>query len=105
MKKPARHTLKDPDEKIFIDADFTSYLATSETISSQVWECVVKVGTDSNATAMLSGTPTKTGAVCSQLLIDGVHGNEYVVSCLATTSTGQILKLSYQVPVRTQELL
>jgi hypothetical protein len=103
MKPPKRLRIKDPNEKIFVVADYTDYLTTGETISSQVWEMYVKTGTDASATAMISGTPTKTNSTCTQLIIDGVNGNDYVASCLATTSLGQVLKLSYLIPVRIQE--
>lgn len=105
MRKPIKFGIKDPDEKVFIRAKFAPYLKPSEIIVSQLWEILVKTGTDASAASMLSGTPIAIDNECSQLLINGVSGNDYVISCLATTSTGQILKLSYLVEVKDQELL
>ena len=105
MRKPIRHDIKDPSEVLLITCDFTDYLTTGETISNQTWTSTVKTGTDIHASDMVTGTPAVSGSRCSLLVQKGENGVDYIVSCLATTSTGQKLKLSYLLPVRTQELL
>jgi hypothetical protein len=103
VKKPTKIDTKDPDETILLSFDFTEYLNSGETVASATYESVIKVGTDPSAAGMITGTPTS-GTICKTLVKDGLHNNDYVVSCIATTTLGQKIKLSYYVPVRSQEL-
>lgn len=74
--------------------DFTSRLGVAETISTKVVTATVYSGTDASPSAIISGSPTSSGAVVTQALTGGVTGVTYLVVCAITTSAGQALRLS-----------
>lgn len=71
--------------------NFTSDLASGETISTAVVTCTVYSGTDASPSSMISGSDTISGAVVTQLITGGVVGNVYELLCTITTSLGQTL--------------
>lgn len=73
--------------------DFTSLLASGETISTQVCTAAVYSGTDASPSAIISGSASASGAVVSQKITAGTEGVIYKVTCTITTSAGQTLVL------------
>ena len=71
--------------------DFTSDLASSETIDSAVVTCTEYSGTDASPSSMVSGADSTSGYLVSQLITGGVVGNVYELLCTITTSLGQTL--------------
>lgn len=74
--------------------DFTSRLAVSETISTQVVTCTVYSGTDASPSSMISGAATASGAVVTQVITAGTEGVVYVLKCVITTSASQTLVMT-----------
>lgn len=75
--------------------DFTSDLAVSETISTQVVTATTYSGTDASPSSLVSGSASKSGAIVSQLIdasAGGVLGVIYELKCVVTTSAGQTLE-------------
>ena len=82
---------KQVDEDVILSFDYTKQLATGETISTAVFSATVVKGTDASPDNIISGLATISGAVCSQLVVDGVNGVKYLIKCIATTSQSQKL--------------
>jgi hypothetical protein len=82
---------KQVDEDIVASLKYTDQLATGETISAAVFSATVVKGTDASPSGIISGSATISGAVCSNLIIDGVNGVKYLIKCIATTSQSQKL--------------
>ena len=82
---------KQVDEDVILSFNYTKQLATGETISTAVFSATVIKGTDASPDNIISGSATISGAVCSQLVIDGVNGVKYLIKCIATTSQNQKL--------------
>lgn len=80
--------VKRPTELGPVTFDFSSSLASGETISTQVVAATVYSGTDSNPSAILSGAATVSGKVVSQKLTTSVSGVLYQLVCTITTSAG-----------------
>lgn len=77
--------------------DFTSLLATGETISgTPTCAAALYSGTDTSPSSLISGTATVSGAVVSQKVATTgrTEGATYTVTCTAVTSASQTLKLS-----------
>ena len=74
--------------------DFTSRLAVGETISNAVVTATVYSGTDAAPSALIRGSATISGAQVKQVLMAGVLGVTYLLTCAATTSTLQELRLT-----------
>lgn len=74
--------------------DFTSLLASGETISTKSCAATVYSGTDASPSAIISGSASSSGAVVSQLITAGVVGVIYSLVCTITTSAGQTLQLA-----------
>lgn len=72
--------------------DFTSQLATSETISTKTVVCTVYSGTDASPSSVVFGAASSSGAVVTQIITGGVSGVIYELACTITTSGGQTLK-------------
>ena len=79
--------------------DFTSSLALSETISTQICTASVYSGTDPSPGSLIAGAATASGAQVTQRLLGGVVGVIYEIACKITTSTGQTLQLVGYLPV------
>lgn len=83
---------QDQGEEEFFEFDFTSILATGETIASVVWSCVAVNGSDAAAASRVTNvtfTQTTTAAFVSGL----VGAVTYELRAMATTSAGQVLSL------------
>lgn len=70
--------------------DFTSAVPTGVTIASATATVSVWSGTDSNPSAMLSGSPSVSGLQVTQVVTAGVNGVVYVIEVDATGSDGNI---------------
>ena len=70
--------------------DFSSFLRSTDTISSAVCTCTVFSGTDASPSSVISGSASISGFVVSQLITGGVSGVTYNLTCTATCSTGVI---------------
>lgn len=73
--------------------DFTSRLAASETISTQVVTAVVYTGTDASPSSIISGSASASGQKVTQKITAGTSGVVYLLTCTITTSAGQTLLL------------
>lgn len=84
---------KSPEAAIIGGFDFSSLLATGQTISSATAVASVWAGVDANPSAILSGLPTVSGLVVSQKLTGGVAGVIYKlrVSAVASDGSTQVL--------------
>lgn len=83
--------IKPPTDTRIFYFDFTSNLAVGETISTQVVSATVYSGTDSNPSALISGSASASGAQVSQKITGGTTGVVYTLLCTITTSLGQTL--------------
>ena len=81
------------NENIKQTFDFTSRLAASETISTQVCTASVYSGTDPSPSSLIAGAATASGTIVTQKVIGGIAGVIYELLCTITTSTGQTLQL------------
>ncbi len=79
--------------------DFTSSLAATETISTQVCTASVYSGSDPSPGSLIAGAATASGNIVTQKILGGVVGVIYEISCKITTSTGQTLQLVGYLPV------
>lgn len=73
--------------------DYTSALATTETISTKSVAATVYSGTDASPSSIISGAASSTGASVAQKVTGGIAGVIYQLVCTVTTSTGQTLQL------------
>ncbi len=73
--------------------DFSSKLASGETISTQVVAATVYSGTDSSPSSIISGSASASGAVVSQNITAGTAGVLYELTCTITTSATRTLLL------------
>lgn len=73
--------------------DFTSLLASGETISTQVVTAAVYSGTDAAPSAIISGAASASGSVVTQKITGGTTGVIYELTCTITTSLGETLIL------------
>ena len=73
--------------------DFSSLLATSETISTQKVTATVYSGTDADPSRLVAGTATASGAIVTQKLKEGTTGVIYKLVCEITTSANQLLQM------------
>lgn len=94
---------KDPSEAIYYGIDFSALLGTGEMVSSATASIRVTAGVDASAAAMLSGSPTLSGGVVSQKLINGVAGCTYLFSISVVTSTGQTFVEAAPLTVRERD--
>lgn len=74
--------------------DFSSRLASGETISTQVVTASVYSGVDSSPSSIISGSATASGAIVTQKITAGTVGVLYELLCQITTSAGQTLDLA-----------
>lgn len=78
-------------ETITLTFDFTSRLASGETISTKSVAATVYSGTDASPSSIISGSATSSGAVVSQVVTAGTAGVLYSLLCTITTSASQTL--------------
>lgn len=74
--------------------DFSSLLATGETISSATTSCALYTGTDASPSSVIVGSASILAANVTQKVSGLVVGNIYILTCHASTSAGQTLILS-----------
>lgn len=74
--------------------DFTSALATGETISTAVVTADLWAGADTTPSAIINGAATISGNIVSQSVTAGEVGNIYQLRCQITTSAGQTLNMT-----------
>ncbi len=74
--------------------DFTSRLAATETISTQVVTATTYSGTDASPSSIVSGSASASGQKVTQKITGGTLGVTYVLLCTITTSASQTLELS-----------
>jgi hypothetical protein len=74
--------------------DFSSRLASGETLTGASGSASVYSGTDASPSALLQGSASVSGALAYVTLTGGVVGVLYEILCTATTSAGQVLTLS-----------
>jgi hypothetical protein len=79
--------------------DFSPVLGSSETISSATCVVEVKEGTDSNPSAIMSGTPTINGTKVAQRIFGGLDGVIYRLEVSITTSLTNVYTLVGDLPV------
>lgn len=73
--------------------DFTSSLSAAVTLVSATCTASVYSGNDASPSALLSGSPTVSGNVATQLTTGGVSGTIYSLLCKGTLSDGQQLDI------------
>lgn len=91
---------KATDEVIVVSFDYAALLGDGETVSSASVGIAVRTGVDPDVAAMLAGSTSVGASVVSHLVRNGVDAADYTLTCLATTSAGQVLRLSGILPVR-----
>jgi hypothetical protein len=74
--------------------NFAANLAPAETISSVSSVCTVYSGVDASPSSVLSGLPTFSGTIATQVVQGGVQGVIYNILVTAVTSLGQTLGLA-----------
>lgn len=85
--------IKDPDATLKYKFDWSSWLATGETISSQVITAETGITAD-------SGTITDTNTSVTVVLSGGTVGAVYDVACKITTSNSQIDERTIKIKCR-----
>ncbi len=86
-------------ETVKVTFDFTSMLASGETISTQVVVATVYSGTDATPSNIISGSASASGAVVTQAITGGTLGVTYELKCTITTSASQTLILTGYFPI------
>lgn len=83
---------KDPRETNFFTFNFSSLLATNETLVSVVVTIVKTTGAKAhlNPSDMLVSFPSISGPRVQQLVTGGFNGNVYHIRAEATTSIGEV---------------
>ena len=77
---------KDPDSKLEYGFDWSSWLASGETVSTSVW----------TVPAGITASAESTGTDSTKLtLAGGTAGTNYTVANKVTTTTGQIVERSF----------
>ncbi|MBP8169295.1 MAG: hypothetical protein KAX99_06475 [Azonexus sp.] len=90
---------KDPAEIITVEFDFTALAAS---VSAPTVTVAAAYGKDdATASAMLSGSPSVTGAEVRQRIIGGQSGTTYTLRCVADAPDGSRYVLTASLPVET----
>jgi hypothetical protein len=79
-------------ETKLVPFNFSSDLASGETISTKAVTATVYSGTDASPSAVISGSATSSGAIVTQKVIGQTLGVIYELLCEITTSLGQTLR-------------
>lgn len=83
-----------------VECDFSQRLAPGETISSVTRQVVVLTGTDATPAATLSGGAQVQGPLVRQMLAPTVSNVTYLLTLMASTSTGRAVPGVCVIPVR-----
>jgi len=76
---------------VSVTFSFSFDLAVGETLSSASVAATVYSGTDPAASAIVFGSPAISGGQVTQIIINGVEGVTYLLTCTVTTSAGEVL--------------
>ena len=79
--------------------DFSTVMASSETISSATCNVEVVSGDDSNPNAIKVGTPAISGQLVAQRISGGLDGVIYRIEVSATTSLTNVYTIVADLPV------
>lgn len=91
---------KRPAEEITVAFRFTRDLPDGVTLMPGATVSIaVRKGSDPDAAAMLAGVPAVSGSVVLQKVVAGLDRVQYQLTCLAETSTGDLLQLDGLLPV------
>ncbi len=94
---------EDVGENEVFTLDFVNDLASGETITSAVWKCEVKSGSDSQAASRLSGAPSNSGTKSSQRVAGLLTGVTYRLTAVVTTSLSNVISLWSHVACQTPD--
>ena len=91
--------LKDPDAVLDYSQDWSTYLATGETISSSAW--AVEGGDASPVTTAMaiSGTPSLVGNIATAFVSGGTKGQVYTLRNTIVTNQGRTDDRSWTIRV------
>ena len=89
------------NETVPIIFNFLGKLQYGETITAAGATCTLWTGTDSNPSAMLSGTPIATPTIVTQNITGGIVGNIYILTCAVTASNQHNYLISTKIAVIT----
>jgi len=78
-------------EKIEAVFDFSTQVAVGETVDSATTVSTLYSGTDAAPGDVVSGATSISGGQVTQLLIGGVAGNVYLITCTAVTDAPETL--------------
>lgn len=79
--------------------DFSTVMASSETISSATSTVEVVSGNDSSPTSILVGSPVISGQLVAQRISGGLDGVIYRIEVTATTSLTNVYTIVADLPV------
>lgn len=85
--------IKDPDEKLDYQVDWSTHLAAAETISSVTW--TVQTGLTKSSSPAASNTTT----TATVWLEAGTAGESYDVACRITTNQNRVIERTFTVRV------
>lgn len=95
---PQRLDPKDPEEDVFVRFEFATLTGTP---SSPTVTATRHAGSaDATPSAILSGSPTVSGSLVLQKVIDGVDGADYLLRCVASAPDTSKYVLTGVLPVR-----
>jgi len=92
------------DTAASVTFSFALDLAPDETLSSASVTATVYSGTDLAPAAIISGAATITASQVSQIIIDGLEGVTYLLTCSVETSYGATLIRDGYLVVVSEEL-
>jgi hypothetical protein len=79
---------KGVSEVLGVVFNYSRVLSGSETLTAASVTAVLYSGTDTNPSAIISGTPMITSPQATQTVTGGLVGNIYQLTCMATSSFG-----------------
>lgn len=89
-----------PEEKVFVDLDFTNLFDTGVSITSVQYTATRYAGTaDANPSAILNSSGSHVGMIASVLVEDGVAGCTYLIACAANGDDGSTNVIEVLLPV------
>lgn len=89
---------KQPSEAYYVQFDFTEAV-DSETISSAVVTAVDSSGASATATIINTSKQTITSPSVYVWVMAGTDGETYTITCVMTSSVGEIYELDAKLPV------
>lgn len=86
-------------ETVTLSFDFSSRMTVGQTISTAAMSVELFSGIDAAPAALLSGSPSISGAIVTHKVAPTLPGNVYDVQCAASLATGQVLIMGGYVAV------